>query len=320
MTLVPTYRPDLATLSELATKAQAFADTDRAESTMKGYWSDWRHFTTWCAAHGLVALPAQPETIALYLTDHAGKLAVGTLSRRITSIGVAHELYGHEPPTGSSIVRRTRRGIARAYGTAQVGKEPLRTADLRRMIRGLDLRTTIGLRDRALLVLGFAGALRRSELVALDVADLTERDEGLVVTIRRSKTDQEGEGAEIGVPFGSDPDTCPVRAVRDWRARAGLEGGKALRSVALGGRVSDRGLHPSAVATVVKRSAERVGLDPANYSGHSLRAGLITSAAEAGVPERDIMAHSRHQSVAVMRRYIRGATLFKDNAAAAVGL
>lgn len=177
-----------------------------------------------------------------------------------------------------------------------------------------------GIRDRALLLIGFAAALRRSELVALDVDDVTEREDGLVVTLRRSKTDQEGAGAELGVPFGSDPTTCPVRALRRWYEASGIEAGPIFRPVTRHGVIGEARLTDRSVALVVKRTAERAGLDPVQFAGHSLRAGLITSAAEAGVQERHIMAQSRHKSVPVMRRYIRGATLFQDNAAAAVGL
>jgi integrase len=192
--------------------------------------------------------------------------------------------------------------------------------DVRAMVAALDSSRLIGVRDRALLVIGFAGAFRRSELVALDVGDMAETADGLVVTIRRSKTDQEGEGASVGLPYGSDPATCPVRALRSWLDAAGITAGAIFRPVNRWGEMGDRRLTGRAVADVVKRTAAAAGMNAAVYSGHSLRAGLITSAAEADVLERDIMRHSRHKSVPVMRRYIRGAQLFQANAAAAVGL
>ena len=187
------------------------------------------------------------------------------------------------------------------------------------MVGTLDDRL-IGVRDRALLLVGFAGAFRRSELVALDVDDMADTTDGLVVTIRRSKTDQEGAGEQIGIPYGSDPATCPVRSYRAWLDASGVTSGPVFRAVTRHGRMSDRRLGDAAVADVVKRCARVAGLDPCQFAGHSLRAGLITSAAEAGVAERDIMRQSRHKSVPVMRRYIRGATVWQANAAAAVGL
>jgi integrase len=177
----------------------------------------------------------------------------------------------------------------------------------------------VGTRDRALLLLGFAGALRRSELVALEVADARLTREGLEVTIRRSKTDQEGEGQKVGIPRGEHKDTCPVRAYSAWLEEAGIPEGRVFRSVsrhgAINGTMSDR-----AVALVVKRAALRVGVEAGNLAGHSLRAGLVTAAAAAGVAERAIMNQTRHRSIAVMRSYIRDGSIFRDNAAAAVGL
>lgn len=306
-------------MRRITDEAHRFIRHAKAPATLRAYRSDWVHFTTWCHERELDPLPAEPQTVALYLTDLAGVKATATLQRRITSISQAHQAAGLEPPTRSMIVRETWRGIRRTFGTASEGKAPARTAEIRSMVATLDDRL-IGVRDRALLLIGYAGALRRSELVALDVADVTESTDGLVVTVRRSKTDQEGAGEQLGLPYGSDPATCPVRALRAWLAASGIEGGPIFRPVTRAGRLGDARLSDRAVAEVVKRTAAAAGLDARHYAGHSLRAGLITSAAEAGVAERDIMRHSRHKSLPVMRRYIRGATLFQSNAAAAVGL
>lgn len=307
-------------LRRIADEARGYMAQAKAPATLRAYRSDWAHFSGWCAGQGLEALPAAPETVALYLTDLAGVKAPATLQRRITSISQAHQAAGHEPPTRAMVVRETWRGIRRTFGTASQGKAPARTAEIRSMVATLDDARLAGVRDRALLLIGFAGALRRSELVALDVADLVENGDGLVVTIRRSKTDQEGAGEQLGLPYGSDPATCPVRALRAWLAASGIDSGPVFRPISRHGAMADRRLSDRAVADVVKRTAKAAGLDPRAYAGHSLRAGLITSAAEAGVLERDIMRHSRHKSVPVMRRYIRGATLFQSNAAASVGL
>jgi integrase len=306
-------------LVRLAEEARAFIGQAKAPSTLRAYRSDWRHFDAWCEVRSRVALPAAPETVALYLADLARTLKPATLQRRLTSISQAHQAAGFETPTSRLAVRETWKGIRRSLGVAQHGKAPLLTANVRLMVEQLPP-SLIGARDQALLVIGFAGALRRSELVALDVADVSERDDGLVVAIRRSKTDQEGSGEVLGLPWGSNPSTCPVRSLRRWLEASRIENGAIFRPVDRHGRIANRRLSDRAVALVVKRSSEAVGLDPRLYSGHSLRAGLITSAADAGVPERVIMAHSRHRSIPVMRRYIRGATLFHENAAAAVGL
>jgi integrase len=306
-------------LEPLVDQARTFIAASKAPATLKAYRNDWSDFSAWTAAHRMAVLPAAPETIALYLTDQAGVKATATLSRRLVAIRAAHRAAGHDDPTAAAVVRETWAGIRRTFGTAQHGKAPARTAELRAMVATLDPETTIGVRDRALLLVGFAAALRRSELVALDVDDMAEREDGLVVTVRRSKTDQEGAGEQIGVPHGAKAETCPVTALARWLEVSGIVSGPVFRSVARGGRIGDR-LSDRAVALVVKRTAAAAGLDPVLFAGHSLRAGLITSAAEADVHERDIMRQSRHKSIPVMRRYIRGATLFRDNAAAAVGL
>lgn len=311
---------DLASLDleRLADEARSFVASSRAPSTMRAYRSDWRHFDAWAAVRGLEALPAAPATVALYVTDLASWAAVATIGRRLASITQAHGAADLESPVAHLLVRSTMQGIRRSLGTAQASKTPALVADVKRMVAALP-DGLLGDRDRALLLVGFAGAFRRSELVALSVEDLADTADGLIVTIRRSKTDQEGAGRTVGIPYGSDPASCPVRAVRAWLASGGISDGALFRSVTrhghLGARLSDK-----AVASVVKRSTERVGLDPARYAGHSLRSGLATSAAHAGASERSIMAQTGHRSTAMVRRYIRDGSLFRENAAATVGL
>jgi integrase len=309
-----------AELEALADTARRYIGAAKAPATLRAYRIAWREFDSWCSQRALVALPAPPEVLALYLADQAGVKATATLGLRLVAIRAAHREAGHEDPTVATVVRETWAGIRRTFGTAQHGKAPARTVELRAMLDTLDPTSTIGVRDRALLLVGFAAALRRSELVALEVADVAAREDGLVVTVRRSKTDQEGEGVQLGVPHGAHPQTCPVTAVARWLEVSGIDAGPVFRRVHPDGTIGDRALHHSNVARIVKRCAEAAGLDPAQFAGHSLRAGLITSAAEADVHERDIMRQSRHKSIPVMRRYIRGATLFRDNAAGAVGL
>jgi len=307
-----------AALAAAKEQAQAYAHGAKAASTQRAYHNDWHDFEAWCAAHGLAALPATPETVALYLASRAAVYKTATLARRLVAISRAHQLAGHPSPTTDAGVRTVAAGIRRAKGTAQEGKAPAVTRELRAMVAALPP-TLLGRRDRALLLVGFAGAFRRGELVALDVADVTETPEGLVVRLRRSKTDQEGVGRTVGIPYGSHPASCPVRALAAWLAATGIAEGALFCGVDRHGRVLGR-LSDKGVARVVQRAAAAAGLDPKKYAGHSLRAGLATAAAQGGAPERAIMAQTGHRSVSMVRRYIRDGDLFTDNAAAYAGL
>jgi site-specific recombinase XerD len=322
LTREDTTQLPLATLEHFAGRARDYIKEARAANTRRAYRADWADFTAWCKSHGQIALPATPETVALYLTDLAARCKTSTLQRRLTAIAQAHQAAGHSPhesPTKHATVRAVWAGIRRAHGTAQEGKSPAVTADVRAMVATLS-ETFLGIRDRALLLLGFAGAFRRSELVGLDVRDLEFSRAGLVVTLRRSKTDQEGEGRKVGVPYGSHPETCPVRAVQDWLDVSNLKEGPLFRSINRHEQIQPRRLSDKAVALVVKRTAKAAGLNPARYAGHSLRAGLATAAAMAGASERTIMAQTGHKSERMVRKYIRDGQLFRDNAAALVGL
>ena len=217
-------------------------------------------------------------------------------------------------------MRRTHAGIRRSIGTAQVVKAPAVITDLKRMLSKVP-NTRVGLRDRALLLLGFASALRRSELVGLNVADLEFSSAGVVVTLRKSKTDQEQSGRRVAIPYGSSAATCPVRSLQAWLETARITGdGPVFRSLDRFQRVQPRRLSDRAVARIVKRRAAAVGLDPERYAGHSLRAGLATSAAAGGASERVIMAQTGHRSTDMVRRYIREGDRWKENAASLAGL
>ena len=306
-------------LATLGQRAREYARLSKSANTRRAYAADWDDFTRWCALRGASALPAEPDTVALYLTASAEGLKPSTLQRRLATISQAHQAAGHETPTRAAAVRAVWAGIRRAKGTAQQGKAPAVTPEIRRMVDALG-GGLLGVRDRALLLVGFAGAMRRSELVGLDARDAMFGADGLTLQIRRGKTDQEGEGRKVGVPYGSRPQTCPVRALQAWLAASGVAEGPLLRSVSRHGKVQPGRLSDKAVALVVKRAAQAAGLDPALYAGHSLRAGLATSAAAAGASERSIMAQTGHKSVTVARRYIRDGSLFRENAAAQVGL
>jgi integrase len=238
----------------------------------------------------------------------------------LNAIAEAHKAAGVDSPTHAPIVRNTMKGIRRTMGTAPVQKSAALTEDIRAMVETLENRTTIDVRDRALILLGFAGAFRRSELVGLDVEDCAFGKDGLTVTLRRSKTDQEGVGRKIGIPYGSNPETCPVRTMQAWMETAGMSSGPVFRSINRHGHVQEGRLSGIDVARVVKKLAERAGLDSTHYAGHSLRAGHATTAAIGGASERSIMNQTGHRSVQMVRRYIRNGNLFRENSAGKLGL
>jgi site-specific recombinase XerD len=300
-------------------RVQEYIRASKAESTLRGYKSDWRHFCGWCEGHDLCPLPASPEAVASYIAECAGRLKVGSVQRRLNAITEAHKAVGPETPTHSPIVANTIKGIRRTLGTAQTQKAPAVTEDIRAMVEATDA-GLIGARDRALILLGFAGAFRRSELVTLDVEDCEFSKDGLTVTLRRSKTDQEGQGRKVGVPYGSNPETCPVRVLQVWMEGAVLTTGPLFRPLNRHGLVKAVRLSGIDVARIVKKLAERAGLDAAKYAGHSLRAGHATSAAIAGASERSIMNQTGHRSVQMVRRYIRDGNLFRENSAGKLGL
>jgi integrase len=300
-------------------KAREFARQSKAESTLRGYQSDWRDFCAWSESHSLCPLPASPDGVAAYIAECAGNLRVGSIQRRLNAIAEAHKAAGVESPTRDAMVRNTIKGIRRTIGTAARQKTATLTDDIRAMIDATDA-GLIGARDRALILLGFAGAFRRSELVGLDVADCAFGKDGLTVTLRRSKTDQEGQGRKVGIPYGANPETCPVRTVQTWIETAALTSGPLFRAVNRHGQVQASGLSGIDVARVVKKLAERAGLDAVKYAGHSLRAGHATSAAIAGASERSIMNQTGHRSVQMVRRYIREGSLFRENSAGKLGL
>ena len=278
--------PDNA-CSLAADQVRMYLESARARNTIRGYRASFHQFQRWCEAAHLSYLPATGETIALYLSSQAGRLRPSTLEHHLAAIGKAHKAAGYESPIGPSmLVAETLKGIKRTHGTAAKQKAPI----------------------------------RRSELVGLDVSDLAFQQEGLLVTLRRSKTDQEGQGRAVAIPFGSSIRTCPVRAIASWLELAKLDCGPVFRPIRKGGSMSTRPLTGHAVASLVKRYAKAAGLKPEVFSGHSLRAGFVTSAARAGEPERRIMRQTGHKSIEMVLRYVRQANAFQDNAANSLGL
>jgi integrase len=291
----------------LIQQAQEYVRSSKSEATLKAYRSDWADFTGWCGEHAVQILPASPETVALYLTNLAGDKKISTIQRRVASITAAHKAAGHESPAKTELVRTVLQGIKRTHGAPQSKKTPVRVKNLRQAAEALTTRP-IDIRDRAVLLVGYAGGFRRSELAAIDWEQIESTDEGLIITVLRSKTDQEGEGQRKALPYGSRSDTCPVKALSDWVETAAIEGGPIFRRVTKSGKVLPERITDRTIAQIIKKHA------------HSLRAGLVTDGFAAGVPEAVIMEQTGHRSHAVMTGYRREAELFKQNVAASVGL
>ena len=307
--------PSPATFAAEAEAVKFYALAEKADATRRAYRSDFEMFGTWCRARRNVEpLGASPDDVAAYLAAQASaKVKPSTLTRRLAAIAYAHRLAGLESPAGHEAVRAVMRGIRRTAGTAPTRKAPATADRVAAMLQAISPDTLAGKRDRALLLLGFAGAFRRSELVALDVADLAFEPEGVRVMIRRSKADQEGQGQEIAILRGTK--LRPVAALQAWLAAGGVTTGPVFRSINRHGQVGEA-LTAQSVALVVKRHAGAAGLDPNTFAGHSLRSGFLTSAAEAGADVLRMMEVSRHKRVETMQGYVRRASLFKGHAGA----
>lgn len=295
----------------ISPEAKALIACSLAANTERAYRADLAHFIGWGGT-----LPASPAMVADYIATYAGVLSVATLQRRASTLAMAHAALGVPNPCKTEIVRATLRGAKRRHGTAQQQAKPLLRDDLFAILDQMG--TSIAdQRDRALLLLGFAGSFRRSELTGLMVEDLTPVRQGLAVTLRRSKTDQDGAGRQIGIPHGRTRH-CPVAAVETWLTTAGITAGAMFRPVSRHGHLSSHPLTGDAVSAILRRQLAAVGINPEGYSGHSLRAGFATSAAQAGVATHKIRAQTGHASDAMLSRYIREAGLFTDNAAGAL--
>jgi len=318
--LVPLPSREVSLQSESGVLVRTYLDSARSRNTIRGYRSGFQQFNSWCQAARLSPLPATQETVAMYLSSEAGRLKAATLSHRLCAIAKAHKAASLPNPIKDSIlISETLKGIKRVHGSSQAQKAPVLTEDLRTMLRVLP-DSMQGIRDRALLLVGFAGAFRRSELVSLDVSAVAFTSEGLLITLLRSKTDQEGIGRQVAIPEGQHQETCPVRALRAWLTAAIITEGPIFRSVNRHSQPSKERLTDHSVGLIVKRYAKLIGLAHADFSGHSLRAGFVTSAARAGEPERRIMRQTGHKSIEMVLRYVRRADIFKDNSVRSLGL
>jgi site-specific recombinase XerD len=294
--------------------AADLASNSRAASTRAAYTADFRIFEPWCAAQGLCPMPAIPAAVAAFLADQVARgMKPSTLGRRLAALKHAHKAAGEDSPTADPRVKAVLQGARRTLGVAPrklAAATSEKTIGMATLVRpGL-----AGLRDRAILLLAFSLAARRSELVALDVEDLEECTEGLRVRIRKSKTDQEGAGATVAVCRGSI--ACPVTALREYLDGAGITSGPIFRWIRRGNHLTDRRLSAQSICAIVKKHAAKLGLDPKQYGAHSMRAGFLTSAAAKGANLFKMMDISRHKSVDTLRGYVRSADAFRDHAGA----
>jgi len=294
----------------VSTEVRSYIHASLSVNSRRAYRADLHHFLAWGGT-----IPASPEVIATYLAAHAEQHAIATLARRLVSISKAHRAQALPSPTTTELVRATLRGIRHIHGSAQRQVAPAVKEDVLAMVAGLS--GIKGVRDKALLLIGFAGAFRRSELVSLTVADIDMAKQGLLVQLRRSKTDQSGLGRPVAIPYARGS-ACPVLALQHWLEVSGITDGPIFRPVSRHGRIAEAALTPQAVALVVKERALAVGLNARKYSGHSLRAGLVTSAAQLGVSSWKIRQQTGHKSDAMLARYVRDANIFIDNAAGVV--
>ena len=278
--------------------------SSKAPNTLRAYQADFKDFSLFCIKNGFSSMPTEPKILSLYLTFLSATSKYSTLKRRIASISVIHRIKGHYLDTKHPIIMENLHGIKRVKGTAQKSKKPILINNLKQIINAIDqdINSKNNVKNKALLLLGFAGGFRRSELVSLEYDDLEFVQEGMKVFVKRSKTDQSGEGMTKGIPYFKNPNYCPVKSVKKWITESSIKSGKIFN-------MSDKN-----VALIIKKYAGIAGLDPNNYSGHSLRSGFATSTAELGAEERSIMAMTGHKTSQMVRRYIKEANLFKNNA------
>lgn len=295
---------------EAAETAKTYARNSRATATRRAYESDFRDFESYCTRNGLAVLPAVPQTVALYLAEIASRRKVSTVRRRVVAIAQHHTLHGHAAPTADPIVREILKGIQRTHGIAPHKKTALTAELLKDVLHRLgdSLRDR---RDRALLLLTFAGGFRRSEVAGLEVADVRFEQRGAVVTLRRSKTDQVGAGREVAIPLLRTQALCPVHALRAWIEAAGIVDGPLFRTFSMRGELRENRIDGRDVARLVQRLTGQARLE-GDFAAHSLRAGFVTSGAERGIAEASLQNVTGHRSATILRGYVRRATLFDD--------
>jgi site-specific recombinase XerD len=292
--------------------------SSKANNTIRAYKSDFNDFSLFCIQNGFKSLPSEPKIVSLYLTHLSTKdIKISTLKRRLVSIGVIHKLKGHYLDTKHPSIIENIMGIKRRKGSVQKGKKPILINNLKNIINAIDEEKKDEIkkiRDRSIILIGFSGGFRRNEIVSLDYDDLDFVPEGLKITLKRSKTDQFGEGTLKGLPYFDSSQYCPVLSLKKWIETSNIKSGPLFRRFSKGSKLTDYRLTDQTVALLIKKYLDLAGIDSKNYSGHSLRSGFATTAAESGAEERSIMAMTGHKSTEMVRRYIKEANLFKNNA------
>jgi len=312
-------------MSELITDLKTLQDEtlknlkhSKATNTVRAYKSDFKDFGLFCVKNGFKSLPTEPKIVSLYLTYLSSRdVKISTIKRRLVSIGVIHKIKGHYLDTKHPVIIENLMGIKRRKGINQTAKKPLLISNLKQIINVIDKENDPDikkLRNRTLLLIGFSGGFRRNELVSIDCEDIEFVFEGLKIILKRSKTDQFGEGFKKGIPHFNNSIYCPVTSLKRWLNVSKIKKGPIFVRFSKGSKISKIRLTDQSVALIIKEYLFKAGIDSKNYSGHSLRSGFATSAAEAGAEERSIMAMTGHKSTDMVRRYIKEANLFKNNA------
>ena len=291
--------------------------SSKANNTLRAYKSDFKDFGTFCSKHGLRSLPTEPKVVSLYLTYLSKNSKISTLRRRLVSISMVHKLKGHYLDTKHPIIVENLMGIRRVKGSIQKGKKPLLINHLKLIINSINEQNTNEikkLRDKAIILIGFGGGFRRTELISIDYEDLEFVPEGIKITLRKSKTDQFGEGMIKGLPYFNDENYCPVINLRKWLNISKIKSGPIFRRFSKGSVLTNNRLTDQSVVLIIKEHLKLAGIENKNFAGHSLRSGFATVAADSGADERSIMAMTGHKTTQMVRRYIREANLFKNNA------
>ncbi len=289
----------------------------KANNTLRAYKSDFRDFGAFCAKNGLNSLPTEPKIVSLYLTHLSKNLKISTLRRRLVSISMVHKMKGHYLDTKHPIIIENLMGIRRVKGSIQKGKKPILINNLKLLIDTINEQETEDIkkfRDKSLILIGFGGGFRRTELISIDYEDLEFVPEGLKITVKKSKTDQFGEGMIKGLPYFATENYCPVKNLNKWLEISRIKSGPIFRRFSKGPSLTNKRLTDQSVVLLIKEYLNLAGIENTNFAGHSLRSGFATVAAESGADERSIMAMTGHKTTQMVRRYIREANLFKNNA------
>ena len=291
--------------------------SSKANNTLRAYKSDFKDFAAFCAKHGFNSMPSEPKVVSLYLTHLSTNSKISTLRRRLVSIGVVHKIKGHYLDTKHPVIVENLMGIKRKKGSIQKGKKPILINHLKQIINVIDeqkIDEIKKIRNRTLILVGFSGGFRRTEIVSIDHEDIDFVDEGLKIYLKRSKTDQFGEGLVKGIPYFNNEKYCPVTSLKNWINLSKIKTGPIFRRFVKGSILTDHRLTDQSVVLIIKEYLKLAGIENKNFSGHSLRSGFATVAAESGADERSIMAMTGHKTTQMVRRYIKEANIFKNNA------